>query len=917
MNPEISYKTNLLGHLRGLSIRLSMLLIILAADGVDAKPVAGPGLPEHVTVPSLNSKSNQEDSLLNSAAIRVRDQMRTFLGCIYYNNFNSGGYCDSSTWQGRAVLEGVKACQKAIGRKICAEMVKQDPNLSSGMRKCDASSVCKYNSFELMKLDFEKCKDGYILGTGELLTGLGDALSGLASRAENHVRKSTDNIRARSEFLKHCSSAECKLQVARDIHPSLGMSRIPELEDLLAKSSGYSAVWIEAERKRWEAHYFAQKRNVAPKSLWQRAQEAEEIARRREAHETQTTESKIFAAAFEALQEKLDGLECFDLKTQAQLVCWGAAYIVDPTIVATAALKGPALARTAYSHFSENSASFHVLQKARGLPESYVPLEQIIGKAIAEVPIKNLPPTMRVVRYRNELGQEIVALEKAVKLPNGQVKRSIRELPIDPLTGTFDANLPVARRFLEDMVRDLNGKVTLAVIDIDNLGYVSKNFTHGFKGSPAQMRANSKAIGDQYITAVARAMKEVIGDKGLIWRTGGDEFAIVIHETNPEKAQALLQQIAARVRESDVREIFTKESRVRAQAFRDEKSKGTANPAEFRLGYAPYSQPNVSIGSIVVNQESLADAFAAAEKQASLHKIATKEKFAADTTKYGGSAPEPDAVPRLNFIAPVQRPAMGEDIAKADSINSLKLSAEAPILAETRSRQIFRVGDFSIVQYQNESGELILRGERFFNRADGARSFSAPEIFTNAKTGFIDGSHPRSRDLMQAFTKSGRTPNRGAIWINTENLGLANNFAEGGMATGDRLLQRTAAIIRDVSDPSGGSLPIKLSGSEFILLTENTAPVQVRNFTKMIQSRLSQDAEIKSIYAAQERHLRQLVEAANSQPNRDSARRNAQAALDKFLEAKSRMFSVHGTAINGAEELEAVLSRTRGLRYTD
>lgn len=864
------------------------------------------------TTPSTSEKGS-----VSRLAEHIGDQTRIWLGCTYNQKFAAGGQCDSSTWHGRAVLQGVERCQKAVARPICAEMIKKDANLGIGLRKCDIASVCMYNSFHQESLSFQKCKDGYILGTGELLTGLGEAFSSLTLGATGVVRSGIQNVRARNEFLKTCLSAECKLQVAREINPALGMSKIPELENLLARSTGYSAVWIEAERKRLEAVYFAQMRNPSPKTIWQRAQEAEELARRREASGYRTPESRIFEIAFEALQSKIHGLECFDQVTQIQLICWGAAYLVDPTIVAGAAAKGTTLARMASSHMTENATVFQARHTAKNLPRHAVSLETTVGRAIAELPLKGLPPTMKVMRYQNEIGEEILALEKAVRTPDGKIYKTIRELPVDPMTGTFDANFPVARQFLEDMVRELNGKVTLAVIDIDNLGFVSKNFTHGFQGTPAQGRASSMKIGDQYIAAVARALKEIVGDKGQVWRTGGDEFALVLHETNPERAKALLDRLAQRVRESDIREIFTKETRVRAQAFRDAKESGSSDAAQFRLGYAPYSQPNVSIGSVVVNQESLADAFAIAEQRASAHKIATKERFAADTTKYGGSAPHPDAIPRLGFIAPVQLPASGRqtsNLPRNSSANAV-LTSEVVTATESRNRELFRVGEYSIVEYRNTAGDTLLRSEQYFDRADGTRSFSAPELFTNTKTGLIDGRHRRTRELMEAFTRSARTPNRGAIWINVENLGLANNFAAGGMTSGDRLLGRVAAILKDESDAS--RLPIKLPGSEFLILTENASASQLRSFSQRVQTRLAQDAEIKSIYDKQESHLRQRLKKAQSQTQSEQDVQKAQAALTKFLEARSKLFSVHETSINGAEELTDVLNRMRGQRYLD
>ena len=895
---------------------LVVLTHIHAEAKTSTESLSGPSL----AAPPRDQQPSQVE-YPQTLAEKAADRTRVWLGCAYYRNFANQGassnlQCDPATWYGRAVMDGITICQKSIASPICKEMIQKDANLASGLRKCDAASVCEHNSLSAANLNFKKCRDGYILGTGELLTGLGEGLMHLGTGAVDAVKAGLQNVENRQKFLKSCVTRECKLQVAREIHPALGLDRLPELERVLAASDQYSAFWIEAERKRIEAYYFARELNLPGKSMWQRAQEAEALAREREASGYKQPESKIFENAMQAVSTKIEGIECFDAATQAQLICWGAAYIVDPTIVAGAATKGSTLARMVSTHMAESSASFRSLHGVRQFQARTVALEQTVGKYLAEVPLKGLPPSMRVVRYQNDLGEEILALERAITLPGGEVKKTVRELPVDPMTGTFDANFPVAREFLEGMVRDLNGKVTLAVIDIDNLGYVSKNFTHGFRGTPAEMRANSMRIGDTYIKAVAKAVKEVVGENGQIWRTGGDEFALVLHETDPAKAKALLDLISKRVRAADVREIFTKESRVRAKAYREANEQGAANPAEFRLGYAPYSQPNVSIGSVIVNNESLPQAFALAERQATAHKISTKEQFAADTTKYGGSAPSPEALPHLTFVASASVPANGTEtlaITQAQSAASLR-SAQSTVV-ETRSREVFRVGEYSIVEYRNELGESVLRGEHFFSRSDGTRTFTAPELFTNTKTGLLDGRHGRTRDILETFTRSTSTPSRGAIWINAENLGLANNFAAGGMATGDRLLERTAAVLKEVSDQS--RIPVKMTGSEFLVLTENVPAGQLRGFAERLQSRLASDAEIKGIYDAQERHLRHRLEEARTIQGTVGAATQAQAALDKFLAARERLFSIHETAVRGSESLAAVLERTRGQRYPD
>lgn len=856
-----------------------------------------------------------QDSQSNYFVDATASRSKVWLACNYKKAIGALGAkqtCDISTWHGRAIIEGIGQCQAAVRQPHCQKKIKQDPLLEAGLKKCDEPSICDESN--LLSLDFRSCRDGFILGTGEMMQGLGEGFSEWAKSVKESSEK-------RNAFLVSCKSIECKRTLIRDIPKTLGIDRFPQLERLLDENgSRYSAVYLEAERTRLIAQYLqSQRLSMRSRSMYDLAMEAERQNEWRENHKYK--EAEVFSAAYEMLTEKSKELNCFDAKTQATLICWGAAYIVDPLMVAGAAAKGANLAKFVVSHVAEHGGPFRVLKSPRTFDTRTVPLTQTVGARVETVRIQGLPETMSVGKYKNSFGEEFLALERTVQLPDGKTKKLVRELPIDPMTGTFDANFPTGRDFLENMIHDLNGKVALAVIDIDNLGFVSKNFTHGFNGTPAEVRAKSMSIGDQYIKSVATALKQVVGDRAQIWRTGGDEFALVIHETDPKKVKAILDQVAKRMRERDVREVFTAESRTRAKAYAvpDDPAAASEMAQAYRLGYAPYSQPNVSLGSVIVNNEDIGSAFQLAEAQAKANKITTKESFAADTTKYGGRAPDADAIPRLTFVAQASVPAQGTETAVQAAVRgSLDRPTTLPpvqsvrkVVSETRSREVFRVGEVSVVEYRNELGQTIVRGETFFAAGDGSRSFAAPELYLNAKTGLLDGRQDRTRQNLETFATSKRTPDRAAIWINAENLGMANNFAAGGMATGDQLLGRTATLLKESADAT--RLPVKMTGSEFLVLAEDLPQSKLREFTENLQKRLNTDPEIKKIYDEQETFLRLNLTQTSDRKTREIA----ETALNNFLQARSRIFSVHETSMSGTESLSAVLSRTRGLRYPD
>lgn len=123
---------------------------------------------------------------------------------------------------------------------------------------------------------------------------------------------------------------------------------------------------------------------------------------------------------------------------------------------------------------------------------------------------------------------------------NAEVKRrseaeqELRRMAgIDYLTGL--ANRRAVMQHLTDGLA-ADRVCALAMIDIDHFKQINDQFGH--------------AVGDHVITAVARVLDEVVADRGVGGRFGGEEYAIVLdggpgdHEPFP----ALLADLAARVR---------------------------------------------------------------------------------------------------------------------------------------------------------------------------------------------------------------------------------------------------------------------------------------------------------------------------------------------------------------------------------
>jgi len=97
----------------------------------------------------------------------------------------------------------------------------------------------------------------------------------------------------------------------------------------------------------------------------------------------------------------------------------------------------------------------------------------------------------------------------------------------DELTGLYN------RRYLQNEIKRLNGSrmypISVMVGDLDNLKEVNDSFGHG--------------IGDQYLKKTANLLKEVLRSDDIIARTGGDEFVVLLLETNQFTAKKIVNRI--------------------------------------------------------------------------------------------------------------------------------------------------------------------------------------------------------------------------------------------------------------------------------------------------------------------------------------------------------------------------------------
>ncbi|NNG11825.1 MAG: GGDEF domain-containing protein, partial [Halobacteria archaeon] len=91
----------------------------------------------------------------------------------------------------------------------------------------------------------------------------------------------------------------------------------------------------------------------------------------------------------------------------------------------------------------------------------------------------------------------------------------------DPLTGAWN------RRYLNNSFNDLTRQwhsegltYHFAFLDLDDFKPINDNFGHDY--------------GDEVLRSVSTIISERLGDQGCLVRMGGDEFALLFHDDNPE-----------------------------------------------------------------------------------------------------------------------------------------------------------------------------------------------------------------------------------------------------------------------------------------------------------------------------------------------------------------------------------------------
>ncbi|RCW60290.1 diguanylate cyclase [Halanaerobium sp. ST460_2HS_T2] len=141
------------------------------------------------------------------------------------------------------------------------------------------------------------------------------------------------------------------------------------------------------------------------------------------------------------------------------------------------------------------------------------------------------PFQKEVVLARVNTHLKLNETRQKLKRKNRKLKDLLNEVEYlsfhDDMTGLYN------RRYFENELDRLDASrrlpITLLVADMDNLKIVNDNYGH--------------KMGDMYIKAAAEVLEKSSRNEDIVARIGGDEFAIILPETDFRTAEKIYQRI--------------------------------------------------------------------------------------------------------------------------------------------------------------------------------------------------------------------------------------------------------------------------------------------------------------------------------------------------------------------------------------
>lgn len=151
---------------------------------------------------------------------------------------------------------------------------------------------------------------------------------------------------------------------------------------------------------------------------------------------------------------------------------------------------------------------------------------------IAKINLENKTKEATKINYQLLLAIILIASLSMVVLVQYRHRKDLKKLSeVDSLTEIYNRRCII--EYGQKLLQDGNNDTTVLLIDLDHFKQINDSFGHAF--------------GDLVLTSVAKAAKQVLGKDGVVGRIGGEEFLMVLPNTNIIQAQSLARQFSTKL----------------------------------------------------------------------------------------------------------------------------------------------------------------------------------------------------------------------------------------------------------------------------------------------------------------------------------------------------------------------------------
>ena len=136
-----------------------------------------------------------------------------------------------------------------------------------------------------------------------------------------------------------------------------------------------------------------------------------------------------------------------------------------------------------------------------------------------------------------ETHHELISTQQALETMRNELQATREQMMLDPLTGTrnrFSMDITLNQEIAR--VRRNNGKFTVALLDLDYFKNINDTYGHD--------------AGDQLLVYYAQLFKAVLRETDILFRYGGEEFLLVLPDTELQGAIFMLERLKLMLQKS-------------------------------------------------------------------------------------------------------------------------------------------------------------------------------------------------------------------------------------------------------------------------------------------------------------------------------------------------------------------------------